>query len=427
MFADGIGTSRAITLLSIGLGFLLHAAGAGAQSSLTVEESVRLALEHSPAARISAAEAEIAHQRIREARAAYWPRLVGQGQYGRSGGFDTTVTDGGSTMLTASVQALLFDGGTRKARLAAARARLRSATAAERQRRADVALEVRTAYFAALAARRECSTYADARRAMEADVSALQAMQAHGLATRNDVLRARQAIQTARSAGSAAQANLDAALAELTTLTGIQVRRGSLVEPSVPRLDRAADEAIEASPTLADARAAAAAAREDAAAIRSENRGRVTFDADAGFVGVGPGTTFREHGGSQFLLGFSVPLFDGGATAARIAGAVASTNAAENNARLVRQDIERTLARTFIEATRARKEMEAWTHQLPASKEAFRLIRARFAGGGDVRLLEVIDSINELVNARLNVVHARLSYRLAVAERERILGRVSAP
>lgn len=427
MFTRERGSGAAIARLVVGIGFVFHAAEAAAQSPHPIDECVRLALERSPAVHVSAAESEIARQQIREARAAYWPKLVGKGQYGRSGGFDTTVTDGGSTTLTASVQALLFDGGLRKAQLAAARARLSSAAAAEKQRQADIVLEVRTIYFSALAAREECITYADARRSMEADLSSLQAMQSHGLATRNDVLRAGQAIETTRSAAHSAEANLEAALAELTALTGVEVTAGSLVEPVTARLAPPTEETIEASPMLEDARAAAQAAREDAAAIRSENRGRVTFDADAGFVGVGPTTTFRKHGGSQFLLGFSVPLFDGGATAARIAGAEANTEAAMEKLHLARQDIHRTLARTSIEATRAWNELDAWTDQLPDSEEAFGLMRARFTGGGDVRLLEVIDSLNELVDARLNITHARLSYRLAIAERERILGKVPSP
>jgi outer membrane protein TolC len=427
MSAEERDTRWTVIYLSLALGLSLHATGVRAQSTLTVEECVKLALARSPTALISSAESEVARQRVREARAAYWPQVLGHGEYGRSGGYDTTVTNGGSTALIASVQALLFDGGSRKAQLAAARARLRSATAAEKQRRADAALEVKTAYFAGLAAREECITYADSRRMMEADLSALQTMQREGLATRNDVLRARQAIETARSAGRTGEASLDAALAELTTLTGTEVTDDLLVEPAITDLEQPTNDTVEASPTLDDARAGMAAAQEDAEAIRSENRGRLTFNADAGFVGVGPGTTFSRHGGSQFLLGFSVPLFNGGATAARIAGAVASTDAAEENVRLARQDIDRTLQRTSIEAARARDELKAWTQQLPISKEAFRLMRARFVGGGDVRLLEVIDALNELVDTRLNITHARLSYRLAIAERERVLGRVSEP
>lgn len=418
-------TCRAISLPTLAaVLFLSQAAAASAQ--LSVDRCVRLALDRSPASRVSAAETRAATEGVREARAAYWPQLVGKGQYGRSGGFDTTVTDGGSTALTASVQALLFDGGQRKAQLAAARARLRSAAAAERQRRADVALEVRIAYFAALAARDEYAAYTDAARRMGDDLSDLEAMQVHGLATRNDVLRARQAVETAWSAGRSAEASLDAALAELTILTGTEVTAAALTEPPMTSLDEPTEVAVEASPTLEDARAGAVAAHEDTETIRSERRGRVTLNADAGFVGIGPGTTFREHGGSQFLLGFSVPLFDGGATGARIARATASTNAAEENVRLARQNIDLNLLRTGVEARRARTELDVWTRQLPDAEEALQLMRARFVGGGDVRLLEIVDALNELVGTRLNIVHARLAYHLAVAERERILGRVPA-
>ena len=88
---------------------------------------------------------------------------------------------------------------------------------------------------------------------------------------------------------------------------------------------------------LADARAAAEAARHDADAARSEGRGHLALNADGGFLGVNPGPTFRDNGGGEFLFGFSMPLFDGGAIAARTAAATAVSASAEANVGQVRQ------------------------------------------------------------------------------------------
>jgi outer membrane protein TolC len=53
--------------------FFFQAAGASAQ--LNVDQCVRLALYHSPAPRVAAAETEAAGERVREARAAYRPQI----------------------------------------------------------------------------------------------------------------------------------------------------------------------------------------------------------------------------------------------------------------------------------------------------------------------------------------------------------------
>ena len=401
---------------------LLHAAVARADA-LTVDECVRLALSRAPSARAASSELDAAQQRLRAARGAYLPRLLGQAEYGRSGGYDETVTNGGSTAARLMLEAPLLDGGRRNAQFEAARARLQSAAAVERQRRADVAFAVRSAYFTALAAHEESHLRAAAVDETLADVGVLEKLEGRGLVQHNDVLRARLAVETARSARRSAQATLDTALAELSTLTGADVVAGGLVDPGPAAIVEPTDAAIEASPLMVDARAATEAARRDADGARSERREQVTFTADGGFLGVNPDNTFQKFGGAEFLLGFSVPLFDGGVLKARVAEAVATAHAAAANGQETRQTIVVALSRAAVEARRARAELEAWKRAVPESEEAFQLVRARYVGGGDVRLLEILDAQSQSVDARHNVVQARLAYRLAVAEQDHVLGR----
>ncbi len=122
---------------------------------LDVDDCVRLALERSPAAQAAGFDVDAALARLRAAHAAYAPRLSAHGEYGRAGGYDEAVTNGGSTAAVLTVEASVFDGGLRDAQFAAAGAHVRSAQALARQRRADVAYAVRVAYFTALSANAE--------------------------------------------------------------------------------------------------------------------------------------------------------------------------------------------------------------------------------------------------------------------------------
>jgi outer membrane protein TolC len=210
-------------------------APAGGADVLTVRECVRLALARSPAVQAATFDVDAASARVWSARAAYAPRLLAQGEYGRSQGFDETVTNGGSTAALLTMEATVLDGGLRDAQFAAARARLRSAAALEQQGRADVALAVQTAYFAAVAARAEAAIQRDTVRTLRDYVALLRRQVALGLVPQNDVLRADLGVETARTAHRAALAQLEAARSELSVLTGEEVSAAALVEPDAAR------------------------------------------------------------------------------------------------------------------------------------------------------------------------------------------------
>lgn len=397
-------------------------AGASAPSSQTIEDCVRRALDRAPTLQGAAADSAAAAARVRAARAAYWPRASAQAQYGRSQGYDAAVTNGGVSALGLAIDAPLFDGGARAAALAAARAHLRSATTLEQQRRSNVATAVRHAYYAALAARSEMQIQQTSIDAVESYLALLQRQEQLGLVPATDVPRVELAAESARSALRAAAATADATMYEIAILTGTPIESDALVEPLPAQLTWA-DDVIETSPIVVDARAAAEAAWRDADVVRADGRARVGLTADAGFLGVDPGRTFRENGGGQFLVGFTVPLFDGGAVAARTAAALAAATSAEATVAQIRESLTVALARTRSEADRARVDAEAWRRVLPAAREGFLLMRARHVGGADVRLLDVIDALNQSVDAQLALTRATLAFRLAVATHAQLLGR----
>lgn len=405
------------------LGWALAGAPATA-APLSVDACVHLALDRSPSMQAAAADVAAAEARVRAARAVYWPRLLGQAQYGHSEGYDVAITNGGMTQLGVAVEAPLLDGGRRAAELAAARAQLRSSSALAQQRRADVAFAVRSAYYAALAGREQVDIYGDAVRALNNYLALLQRQVGLGLAPASDVPRAQLALETAHSAGRAAGAGETASLSEVSELTGVPLDGDALLEPSGPPLVPATPECIEASPVLADARAGADAARHDADAARSEGRPQLTLNADGGFLGVNPGPTFRDNGGGEFLFGFSVPLFDGGAIAARVAAAAAAALSADAGIGQTRQTLVIALAHTRADAERAHADAEGWRRVQPAADEALLLMRARYFGGGAVQLVDVLDALGQAIDARVAVARASLDYRVAVATHDQLLGRV---
>jgi len=414
------GRERCVAVL---LALLLAAARVlgGESASLSDVDCARLALARAPEVAAAVFEVDGAAARVREAHAAYVPRLLAQGEYGVAGGFDEQVTNGGSTAALLTLEATLLDGGLRQAQLAAARANLHGTMARAQQRRADLVLEVRTAYFVALARRAELAIDADALEALRGWVAWLRAQQEHGLIPGDDAARAQLAVTAVEAGSRSAEAELRNACDQLESLTGTVVSPAVLAPPSAIAAVAVASPAIDASPVLADARAAVEAARHDVEAVQAEQREKLNLTASAGALGVQPGPTFRDHGGGQFLLGVRVPLFDA-AAAPRLAGAIAAQHEAEANLERARRSLTVALSRARVDAERAEADVATWRRAAPAAADSFLLLRARYVGGGNVRLIEVLDALNQSVEARLNLERALLSQRLSIASEHQIIG-----
>jgi len=422
-----LGRGAAVTCMLVTV-LLVAAVPAAAAETVTVEEAVGRALGRSPAVQAAVFGTSAAAARQRAARAAYTPQISAKGEIGRSAGFDQRVTNGGITSALVGVEATLLDGGLRDAEFAAARARLRSATAIEQQRRAEIAFATRSAYFTALAARGEERTRHEAIDTLRSYAMLLERQVGMGLAAHDEVLRAELAVKDAETARRAAATELSTAVEELGSLAGSPLHASALVEPAVMRRPvTPTPEAIDAAPIVADARAAVETARREADAVRSEQRGQLKLTADAGALGVPFVSTFRDHGGGQFLFGFAVPLFDGGVRASHLAAALATVDAAAAQMAESRRILVLGLERARAETERAEADVAAAQRAVPLAVEQFQLLRARYLGGGNVRLLEVLDALTQHVEARLGVPRAERAYRLAVATEGELLGRTAEP
>jgi outer membrane protein len=410
--------------LALAAAGLLALSAAARAETVTVEECGRRALERSPSIRAARFEMEAARARSRAARGEYAPRLDLHSEYGRSEGFDETVTNGGSTAAIARLEATLLDGGARDAGVASAQAASRAAAAVEKQRRSDLLLEVRSAYFRAVAAGHERDVHRSTTATLDNYRRLLSDQSKLGIAVENDVMRAKLAVDGENAALRATDAELSSARAALSSLSGVGFAV-DLAEPSAKSASTAGDDAIAASPLLAEARAELEASQHEVEGIRSEGMGRVTVSAEAGALGVRPRDTFEHDGGGQFLLGFTVPLFDGGTRSARLAAALAAAETARAKLDEVTRMLRLSWAQAGTDARRAEADAAAARESGILADRNFQLMRARHAGGGNVRLLEVLDALAQTTEARLAESRAVLAYRIAVATQSELLGEVS--
>src|SRR5215471_5842703 len=92
-----------------------------AARTTTLDEAVAQALKLAPSVESAAAQSDLNHARIDEARAPLFPSVSGNGEYFQPSGYDKTISNGGLTQGQLALSYTVFDGGRRSALLRAAR------------------------------------------------------------------------------------------------------------------------------------------------------------------------------------------------------------------------------------------------------------------------------------------------------------------
>jgi outer membrane protein len=288
----------------------------------------------------------------------------------------------------------------------------------------DVELQVRSAYYGALAAEELVAVADDAVQQMEKHVAQAQALLEVGRRTRFDVTRAQVDLASARIARIQAESGLAAARAGLAAAIGEDVGQAALVRPAdLPDEPVATEAAV----------TAALAQRAELSALRqrvSSQREAVAAAASAFYPVVSAtgqlqwkGTDFPISRSWQVGVTVSLPFLSGGADAARVreqAAALAQARSALDSATLqVKAEAEQaTLA---VGDARARR--QASETLLAQARENLEMAEGRYASGVG-NIIELADAQAALTAARGQ--HVRASYDLATA-RARLAKATGAP
>lgn len=436
------------TLLVAGAAALAPASAAGQEPrELGVAESVRLGLERSPRLRAAAADAAAAGASSRVARSAMLPALVAQGSYTRLSdnipgveftlpGLDTTFTFQGVELNRyhgeLSVAQPLFTGGrlrslTRAAEYDAAAAELGAA-----QERAEVAAEIRQAYWELQRARAVQATMASALAQVDEHVRDVRTRLAEGAALRRDLLVA----QTRRSEVQLEQVEADNAVRlaqlELNRLMGLPLD-AEVVPADVPAL-------AEAEPQLAALTAAALEERPELGALALQLRGveaRIAaargqrlpqLDLTGRYLYSRPNPYFfmeqdRFRPTWELVIGGRWSLWEGGRVAAQTGEARARREAAGARLADAREQVAVAVARAHLEVLRARAAAAAAALHVSEAEETYRVVRQQFAEGAALSV-DVLEAEQTQRRAQARRAQALADYEIARAGVHRVLGRV---
>jgi len=244
-----------------------------------------------------------------------------------------------------------------------------------------------------------------------------------------DLVRAR--LQTAARGDELLQTRTEESVAEdaFRILTGseltIAVSADDLLTqlPVPDEIQRFSDAGISTRPEFAQFEAEQRAAERDVRVAKADRLPQITYSISSGFITdqVNPGS-IKNHAGVQATAGVTIPLFDWGASRSREAQARFRVQLAQNAKTIA----ERQFIQAFYTARTQALAAQERISQLRASiADADSNVTASIARyrSGEGTIVEVIDAQNTLVTQRQSLYQAIFDYQTAKARLARAAGK----
>jgi outer membrane protein len=439
---------RGLGLLLLAPAFLVCGSFANAQEPLTLGEAVQLALRQNPAFQTSEDDADAARARVREARAAWLPRIDFSQGFTRGNNpvyvFGTLLTQRSFTAENFALDSLnaphpidnfqtrfdgqvqLFDSGKTWYRVQGAKRMRKAAEFQTEQARQDLILDVVRAYYGILVSRENAGAASEALRVAESNEKQIENMQKSGLVVDSDVLSAKVFVAQMKDREIRAENRAEVARMVLAREIGLAADAKpepteSLSEPAA--LTKTPQEweqmAMQHRPALRAAELQQEAAVSDKKAARAEFGPKLglfaDFERDALTLGGPSGTNWTA--GARLDLN----LFAGGADRARLAEAQANASKARHDLEWFRSGIQLEVRQAYLDATAAAQRAAAARDSAEQAGESLRIIQNRY-NAGLTTITELLRAQSAQLDARSTYLSALYDWHLARAQLERSAG-----
>lgn len=403
---------------------------------ISMAEAVRLAKENNVANISGNNSIRLANNAVRAAKAQLYPTLNATAGQNKSAGqrvgpqnniIDYNPVWSYQTGLNANMT--LFDGGKAFADIKTQKANVAAAQAQEVNTQAGVELQVKLAYNSILAAKESegaAQAQIDAAKAqLETSIEKVKA----GAANVSDSLRSVVQLGNAQLALLTAQNQYRVSTANLTRLVGTNYfvtadPADTVAHPITPIDSTAVAQLALEGPQI---RALQAQLTSNTAAERSAKAAYLpTLTMGLNYSGSGTGayglnnSPFPYSRGVNFSLNY--PLFNRFTRENNIATAQISYEDTQAQLRDAQLAAQQNIVTDFATLRNAEETMRVQQINVEASQEDLRVQQQRYALGASV-LLDVLNSQVELVTARQALIQARLNYRNARAQIEAAIGR----
>jgi outer membrane protein len=449
---------RLVTLGALALS--LGAAQAGAQAPpdtlrLTLEQAVQRGLDQGFAMRVARAGVLEANGQVREALSSALPQITGSVTYTRQfasiyqgiGGSDSGSSSsnslsklfqntpfGAPNLWNIQIQAtqLLWSGGKVGAGLAAAKSVRQVASLQQSETAADVAYQVKQAYWNAALQRRLLAIAVENLDQARQHLHEVQLFRQAGTRAEYDLLRAQVDAANQEPAVVAARNGYDLGLLDLKRLLNVPADQVVTLESTLDSPDGTipvlATDSLEASdrPALAAADATVNQEEQLLKVARADRwptlQATTTYSEQAFPQSVFPGTGDQFRRGWNGEVKLSFPIFLGFRTAGKVEQARAGLMRAQAQRDQLLKQVELEVAQARAEVARARALLVARGETVRQARRARYLAGVRYTNGMATQL-DVSDARVAQQQAEVNQVQATRDYLVALAQLEHALGR----
>lgn len=407
---------------------------------LTLDEALHLARANHPQLHAARAQTEVSTAKVEEAKAPLLPQVTGNASYQRAtrNATTTTILPGGITSTQTGVSSgnsynagitaseLIYDFGQTTGKWKASKATLRSQEENERNFVVQVAFNLRSAYFAAAAARAQLKVDEESLHNQEAHLRQIQGFVEAGTRPEIDLAQARTDRANAKVQLINAQVAYDTNKALLNQSMGVE--RGTdyeVAEPSALAIegeDLSTDDLL---PTALKARPdLQSLARQIEAQELSTNALKggyaPSFNVSTGLTESGPAVDQLDWGWNA-RLSLNWQIFGGGITDAQVREARANTAVLRAQYDLQRQQVRADVEQARLGVRAAKAAIEATHEAAVNARVRLNLAEGRYqAGVGNV--IELGDSQVALTAAAGQEVQAVFNLATARARLLQALG-----
>jgi outer membrane protein TolC len=408
---------------------------------LTLDDVLRLAQATASAYTEAKFAERIAEEDVRQARAAFLPRIAGQPSFIYTSPSSAPVTPGtprtfsfiGANAITeyqgvAGAIGEVDLAGRLRASLRRNRALLLAARAGTEIERRNLLLATVESYYglAATVARRSAAEL-NLNAASEFErITAL--LEQGGEVAQVDLIRARLATTARRDELEQARAAESIAIEALRVLIGydsaqvVAVPELSIEEPDQAEIDRYTTQMIAGRPELAQFDAQRTALAEETKQARAERRPQLSYNIIGGFETDSlHAQPLREHSGVQVTVGLTIPLFDWGASRSRERQAQFRLQSLDSARQLALRNFNQQFAAARLQSLSAAQRIRLSRTGIADAERNLEISIARYRAG-EAQIIEVTDAQNTLNAQRAALYQAAFDYRVALAHLKQAAG-----
>lgn len=408
---------------------------------LTLDDALRLAQATASAYEQAKFTERSAEEDVRQARAAFLPRVASQPTFIYTSPSSAPVPTGtsrtfsfiGANAITeyqgvAGATGEVDLAGRLRAMLRRNRALLAAAHAGtEIERRNLLLATVENYYGLAVAAARRQAAEQNLKSAVDFE-NTTDLLEKAGEVAQVDLIRARLATTTRRDELEQARAAEAAAVESLRVLIGYDPAQALAVsdlmtdQPDATEIDRFTLQMTAQRPELAQFDAQRTALTEEAKQARAERRPQITYNIIGGFETDSLHTQpLREHSGVQATVGITIPIFDWGISRSHERQAQYRLQSLDSARRLAQRNFNQQFTASRQQALSAAERVRLARTGIADAERNLEISIARYRAG-EAQIIEVTDAQTTLTAQRTSLYQAAFDYQLALARLKQATG-----